>query len=62
MVLICGDDINMFMEKLHFGDIIVALPFAYVISQSLIAMNLFWFFGALWVFDVYANMRRKQNV
>ena len=52
----------MFMKKLHFGDIIVALPFAYVISQSLIAMNLFWFFGALWVFDVYANMRRKQNV
>ena len=52
----------MFMKKLHFGDILVTLPFAYVISQSLIAMNLFWFFGALWVFDVYANMRRKQNV
>ena len=54
--------INTVMNKLHAGDILITLPFAYVISQSLLTFNIFWFFGALWIFDAYAYMRRKQNV
>jgi len=54
--------INIDMKKIHFGDILVTIPFAYIISQSLLTMNLFWFFGALWTFDVYAHMRRKKDV
>ena len=51
------------MEKeIHLGDILVMLPFAYIISQSLLTMNFVWFFGALWIFDIYAIKRRKQNV
>ena len=55
-------DINMFMKKLHFGDIVVTIPFAYIISQSLLMFDVLWFFAALWTFDMYAHMRRKQNV
>lgn len=54
--------INMFMNKLHLGDIIITLPFAYVISQSLLAFDVLWFFGALWIFDAYVYMRSKKNV
>jgi len=55
--------INIDMKKnINIGDILVTLPFAYVISQSLLAMNIFWFFGALWIFDTYAYLRRTKNV
>ena len=54
--------INTLMEKIHAGDILVILPFAYVISQALLVFNIFWFFGALWTFDMYAYYRRQQNV
>jgi hypothetical protein len=60
--LLIDFDINIHMKKIHAGDILVTLPFAYIISQSLLTMNLFWFFGALWIFDTYAHLRRKRNV
>ena len=56
-------DINSNMEKeIHLGDILVMLPFAYILSQSLLMMDFVWFFGALWIFDIYAKKRRKQDV
>ena len=53
--------INIIMNKIHAGDILITLPFAYVISQSLLVFDVLWFFGALWLFDTYAHMRRKQD-
>jgi hypothetical protein len=51
------------MEKeIHLGDILVMLPFAYILSQSLLMMDFVWFFGALWIFDIYAKKRREQDV
>ena len=50
------------MNKIHAGDILITLPFAYVISQSLLVFDVLGFFGALWIFDTYAYMRRKQDV
>ena len=57
------EDINKDMEKeIHLGDILVMLPFAYILSQSLLMMDFVWFFGALWIFDIYAKKMKQQDV
>ena len=33
-----------------------------IFSQSLLMMDFVWFFGTLWIFDIYANKRKKINV
>jgi hypothetical protein len=49
-------------RNLIVGDLLVVLPFAWVLSQALLELNFWWFFGALWTFDIYAYLRRNWHV
>jgi hypothetical protein len=52
--------INSRMEKeLTIGDYLVISPFAWVMSQSIIHMDVFWLFVAWWMFNLYAYKRRS---
>jgi len=49
----------MLKRNIVLGDVLVILPFAWILSQALLQMNLIWFFGGLWTFDMYAFFRRN---
>ena len=48
-------------KKLVTGDYLVIFPFAWVMTQSIIRLDFFWFFIALWMFNIYMYKRRDWD-
>ena len=42
------------------GDLLVIAPFAWVMAQSVIYFDIFWFLFAFWLFNTYAKKRSNR--
>jgi len=49
-------------KKIILADWIIIAPFAWVMSQSILHMDFFWFFIAYWLFGFYTNRRSTWDV